>query len=287
VIDPEAHQSGIWNAARYPALVVALAWSCALAVGVVLAPSQPILGVVAVALAIPCLGLALLVRPAGRAIALAFAEITYFFFTAVPTFGAHEGINGFRPPKILDDPVLHPTRMYYFTLAVCVLVYLALRYLSRTAFGLALQGVRDDPVRMTALGFNVRLNRLVGFAVAAPIAGTAGVLSAWSNTRMSADSVSLSIAILVLTAAVIGGLLRLEGAWVGAFVYTLLDTYARGWSDRFATWLGLIFLVIVLISPGGVVGLITSLDGRLRRRFESRSGAVTDPSQAADQGSAT
>ncbi len=220
-------------------------------------------------------------------IALAFAEITYFFFSAVPTFGAHEGINGFRPPKILDDPVLHPTRMYYFTLAVCVLVYLALRYLSRTAFGLALQGVRDDPVRMTALGFNVRLNRLVGFAVAAPIAGTAGVLSAWSNTRMSADSVSLSIAILVLTAAVIGGLLRLEGAWVGAFVYTLLDTYARGWSDRFATWLGLIFLAIVLISPGGVVGLITSLDGRLRQRFESRAGAVADPSQAADQGSAT
>ena len=73
MIDPEAHQSGIWNAARYPALVVALAWSCALAVGVVLAPSQPILGVVAVALAIPCLGLAFLVRPAVMAIAVAFA----------------------------------------------------------------------------------------------------------------------------------------------------------------------------------------------------------------------
>ncbi len=83
-------------------------------------------------------------------ITLAFAEITYYYFAAVPTFGAHEGINEFRPPAPLGDPVLHPARMYYFTLAVCALVYLFLRYLSGTAFGLALQGVRDDPVRMAA-----------------------------------------------------------------------------------------------------------------------------------------
>ena len=115
-----------------------------------------------------------------------------------------------------------PTRMYYFLLVVSVLVYLGLRYVSRTAFGLALQGVRDDPVRMAALGYNVRLHRTLGFTLAAPVAGAAGVLSAWSNTRMSAGSISLAIAILVLTAAVIGGLNRLEGAWVGALLYTLL-----------------------------------------------------------------
>ena len=72
---------------------------------------------------------------------------------------------------------------------------------------------------------------------------------------MSAGSISLAIAILVLTAAVIGGLNRLEGAWVGALIYTLCDTYLRGWTDRFTTWLGVVFLVIVLVSPGGVVGL--------------------------------
>ena len=63
----------IWNAARYPALVVALAWCAALAGAVVLAPSQPTLGAIAIAIAIPCLALALLVRPAVIAIALAFA----------------------------------------------------------------------------------------------------------------------------------------------------------------------------------------------------------------------
>jgi branched-chain amino acid transport system permease protein len=207
-------------------------------------------------------------------ITLAFAQVTYFYFAAVPTFGAHEGINGVNPPALLGDPVQHPTRMYYFLLLISVLVFLGLRYAARTAFGLALQGVRDDPVRMAALGYNVRLHRTLGFTLAAPVAGAAGVLSAWSNTRISAGSISLAIAILVLTAAVIGGLNRLEGAWVGAFLYTLCDTYLRGWTDRFATWLGVVFLVIVLVSPGGVVGALGSAGGWVRRHLP---GGRTEP----------
>jgi branched-chain amino acid transport system permease protein len=200
-------------------------------------------------------------------ITLAFGEVTYFYFSAVTTFGAHEGINGATPPSILGDPIHHPTRMYYFLLLVSALAYGGLRYVTRTSFGLALQGVRDDPVRMAALGYNVRLHRTLGFTLAAPVAGAAGVLSTWSNTRISADSVSLAIAILVLTAAVIGGLNRLEGAWVGAFIYTYCDTYMRGWTDRFNTWLGVVFLVIVLVSPGGVVGIFGSAGTWVRARL--------------------
>jgi branched-chain amino acid transport system permease protein len=212
-------------------------------------------------------------------ITLAFAQVAYFYFAAVPTFGAHEGINGVRPPALLGDPVSAPTRMYYFLLLVSVVVYLGLRHVSRTAFGLALQGVRDDPVRMAALGYDVRLHRTLGFALAAPVAGAAGVCSAWSNTRMSAGSISLAIAILVLTAAVIGGLDRLEGAWVGALLYTLCDTYLRGWTDRFTTWLGLVFLAIVLVSPGGVVGVLGSTGRWVRRHL--RGGSPPAPAAVA------
>ena len=73
MIDPEPSTPGIWTLARFPALVIALTWSIALAAAIVLVPSQPELGTFAVALAVPCLGLALLVRPAVLAIALAFA----------------------------------------------------------------------------------------------------------------------------------------------------------------------------------------------------------------------
>ena len=75
MIASQEHPGGIWNVARYPALVIALVWCAALAAAVVLAPSQPILGAIAVAIAIPCFALALLVRPAVIAIALAFALV--------------------------------------------------------------------------------------------------------------------------------------------------------------------------------------------------------------------
>jgi branched-chain amino acid transport system permease protein len=197
-------------------------------------------------------------------ITLAFAMLAFYYFSQVPTFGAHEGINGVLPPKLLGDPVLHPTRIYYAALACCLLIYAAVRYLGGTAFGLALQGVRDDPLRMSALGYGVRLHRTLGFAAGALIAGAAGVFSTWANTRISPGSIDITRTIDVLSAAVIGGLYRLEGAWIGAFVFVTLDTYARGISDRFATYIGVIFLAIVVVSPDGVMGLWRAADRRVR-----------------------
>ena len=219
-------------------------------------------------------------------ITLALAEISYYLFAAVPAFGLHEGINGVFPPAILGDPVLDPAGNYYFVLAACVAVYLGLRYLVRTPFGIVLQGVRDDPIRMTSLGYNVRLHRTLIFAVAAGIAGLAGVLSAWNNTRISADSVSLAVTIGMLEAAVIGGLYRLEGAWAGALVVVALTTYGPAYTSRYNTFIGLVFLAIVLISPGGIVGMWNTIDGWIIRRLHRRPPptSTADPSPVARGG---
>jgi branched-chain amino acid transport system permease protein len=211
-------------------------------------------------------------------ITLAFAMLTYYYFLQAPTFGAHEGINGVMPPKLLGDPVLHPTRIYYAALICCVLIYAGVRYLGRTAFGLTLQGLRDDPVRMSALGYTVRLHRTLAFASAAFIASVAGVLSAWDNTRISPGSIDITRTIDILTVAVIGGLYRLEGAWVGAFIFVMLDTYARGLSDRFETYIGLVFLAIVIVSPDGVTGLARTIDRRIR---ELTGGGAKPPQSPA------
>jgi branched-chain amino acid transport system permease protein len=234
----ESHWNGWWAAAAAVAVAVAV-------------------GVVFGAIASGSAGIYFLM------ITLAFAVITYYYFSQVPTFGAHEGINGVMPPKLLGDPVRHPTRIYYAALLCCLAIYLVVRYVGRTAFGLTLQGVRDDPERMSALGYRVRLHRTAGFAAGAVIAALAGVLSVWHNTRVSPGSIDLTRTIDVLVIAVIGGLYRLEGAWIGAFVFTMLDTYARGISDRFETYIGLIFLAIVVVSPDGAMGVWRTLDRRV------------------------
>ncbi len=202
-------------------------------------------------------------------ITLALGVITYYFFSQVDTFGGHEGINGVRAPGFIGDPVTHPTAIYELILGCSVVVFAGIRFLARTNFGLAMQGVRDDPVRMRALGFNVRLHRTLTFTAGALIAALAGVLGTWNDTRISPGTIQVSQIIALMTIAVIGGLYRIEGAWIGALVYTLLDTYTRGITDRFETWIGIVLLVILILSPDGLTGLAHRVSTRLRRRDRS------------------
>jgi branched-chain amino acid transport system permease protein len=209
-------------------------------------------------------------------ITLALGVITYYYFSQVTTFGGHEGINGVTAPGFVGDPVRHPTVIYELLLACSVIAYVAIRLLARTNFGLAMQGVRDDPVRMRALGFNVRLHRTLAFGVGALIAGLAGVLGTWADTRISPGTIQVSQVIQLMTIAVIGGLYRIEGAWVGALVFTLLDTYTRGITARFETWIGIVLLVILILSPDGLTGFAHRLFTRL-----GQPGAAPPPSSPA------
>jgi branched-chain amino acid transport system permease protein len=197
-------------------------------------------------------------------ITLALGVITYYYFSQVGTFGGHEGINSVSAPGFIGDPVTHPTAIYELILGCSVVVYLGIHFLARTNFGLTMQGVRDDPVRMRALGFNVRLHRTLAFTAGALIAALAGVLGTWNNTRISPGTIQVSQIIELMTIAVIGGLYRIEGAWIGALVYTLLDTYTRGITDRFETWIGIVLLVILITSPDGLTGLAQRLYTRVR-----------------------
>jgi branched-chain amino acid transport system permease protein len=191
-------------------------------------------------------------------ITLTYSVIANLFFGQVTTVSGFGGISGIGAPDVIGSVDSHPNRLYYIALAVSVGVYALLRYLVRTPFGLTLQGVRDDPVRMTSLGFNVALHRTVAFAFAAVVAALAGVLFVWWNGHIDPASIDLSATIDLLVIAVIGGLYRLEGAWVGALLFVIINNYSQRIDfigPRFHTLIGAIFLVIVLVSPGGVMGL--------------------------------
>jgi branched-chain amino acid transport system permease protein len=190
-------------------------------------------------------------------ITLVFSVIANLFFGQVTTVSGFGGISGIPIPDFLSRTA-HPDRLYFVTLAVALIVYASLRYVARTPFGLTLQGIRDDPVRMSSLGFNVTLHRMLAFTFAGFIAAIGGVLFVWWNAQIAPSTIGLSATIDVLVIAVIGGLYRLEGAWLGALVFVLINNYAPDISflaGRFHTLIGLIFLVIVLVSPNGLIGL--------------------------------
>jgi branched-chain amino acid transport system permease protein len=209
------------------------------------------------------------------------ANLTFGQVTDVSGFG---GISGIPTPKLIGNVSAHPNRLYYVALVVALVVYAVLRYLTRTPFGLTLQGQRDDPVRMGSLGYNVALHRTIAFAFAALVAGVAGVLFVWWNGHIDPASIDLGATIDVLVIAVIGGLFRIEGAWVGALFFVIVNNYSQqiGFiGPRFHTLIGLIFLVIVLVSPGGLVGLwdraVAQLSGRRRGPTDRKPVGQVEP----------
>jgi branched-chain amino acid transport system permease protein len=161
-------------------------------------------------------------------ITLALGVLTYYFFAQVTQLSGFGGVNNVARPGIVSNPVGDPANLFYIALLASAGVYLLIRYVVRSPFGLALQGIRDDPSRMRSLGYNVPLLRMLAFALGALIASVAGILSVWWNTRISPGSIDLSRTLDVLIIAVIGGLFRLEGAWIGAFFFVALDNWTRG-----------------------------------------------------------
>jgi branched-chain amino acid transport system permease protein len=195
-------------------------------------------------------------------ITLTYAVIAFYFFGQVTEVSGFSGIGGIqsRTPGFIGNPVTQPARLYYVALVTALIVYFAIRYIVRTPFGIVLQGVRDDPLRMGSLGYNVELHRTVAFTFAAFIASLAGVLYGWWNGQVAPDNVGLSATVDLLIVAVIGGLGRLEGAWLGAFAFIVINNYVHNGSvpvlgGSFNTIIGLIFLVIVIASPGGLMGV--------------------------------
>ena len=111
---------------------------------------------------------------------------------------------------------------------------------------------------MSSLGYNVALHRTLAFGFGAFIASLGGVLFVWWNGHIDPASIDLGTMIDVLVIAVIGGLYRVEAAWLGAFVFVVINNYSQRISfvgPRFHTLIGVVFLVIVLVSPTGLIGL--------------------------------
>ncbi|MYI35048.1 MAG: branched-chain amino acid ABC transporter permease, partial [Acidimicrobiaceae bacterium] len=171
-----------------------------------------------------------------------------------------------------------------------VLVYVAFRVLAVTPFGLALQGIRDDPVRMASLGFNVSLHRTLAFTLAGFTAGLAGVFNVWWNGQIDPTSISIGPTLDLLIVAVIGGTLSLEGAWLGAFVFVAANNYLRNLplvdhigitEARFNTIVGVLVLLIMILSPDGLAGIIDRIRLGLRRLVQLSRGSGAGPPEAA------
>ena len=208
------------------------------------------------------------------------AAFFYFARQNYVMFNGFSGFNGVLPPMLFGVDWRGAAAFYYLTLFWAALGYLVVLYISRAPFGLALQGVRDNPRRMSALGYNVTAHRVAAYTFASLLAAIGGILLTWQSAQISPGTAGIGPAIDILVIAVIGGMRHPVGPFIGAFIYVILKTYAidalvtLGLSgERFQLLIGIAFLSIVFWSPDGIIGLWDRLrEDRKRDPLTGRGG---------------
>ncbi|MFZ6845296.1 branched-chain amino acid ABC transporter permease [Undibacterium sp. RuTC16W] len=181
--------------------------------------------------------------------------------------GGVDGLSGMVVGKLFDvfEFDLNGNVAYCYSLAVLFIVFLLLRRLVKSPFGLSLIGIREGVRRMPALGVNVNRRLVAVFTVAATVAGLAGALLAQTTQFVGLDSLGFPRSAELLIILVLGGTGRLYGALIGAAVFMLAQDYLSGLNPAYwQFYIGLLLVVIVLFARGGILGGLEVLACRLK-----------------------
>ncbi len=188
---------------------------------------------------------------------------------AASVTGGVDGLDGVRTWKLfgLFDFGMDGTTAYVYSFSALLLVFVGLRRLVRSPFGLALRGLREGPRRMPAIGASVRRLQIAAFTLAAGIAGLAGALLTQTTQFVGIDVLGFPRSAELLIMLVLGGTGRLYGAVVGAVVFMAAQDVLSSISRVYwQFWMGLLLVLIVLFARGGILGGIEVARARLGRK---------------------
>ncbi|RCK42074.1 ABC transporter permease [Thalassospira profundimaris] len=189
-------------------------------------------------------------------ITLAFAQMIYYFAISWPAYGGEDGLsiyvrNGFPGLNTLD-----PISFFALCAVMLGIVMLFSAILIRSRFGLALQGARQNPQRMTAVGIAPFRIRLVAFVISAMITALAGALYADLNRFVSPTMLSWHMSGEIMIFVILGGVGRLFGPLAGAALYIILEHLLGSVWEFWQLPLGVLLLIVVLFARGGLVGVL-------------------------------
>ncbi|MGB6352237.1 MAG: branched-chain amino acid ABC transporter permease [Pseudolabrys sp.] len=192
---------------------------------------------------------------------LIFSQIFYvIIFTWTAVTGGENGLIFTRPHfsiPFLYDVRFNSTTLHWFVLALVTGSYLFLRRVTQSPFGKVLQSIRENEARTRAIGYPVQRYKIVAVMLSGVFAGLAGVLYAIQNEFAAPDFVYFVTSGDTVIWNVMGGIGTLVGPIVGAGFFQLLrELMSRLFGDQFPYLipLGLIFIVMIIFLPQGLLG---------------------------------
>lgn len=200
-------------------------------------------------------------------ITLALGQILWgVAYRWVGVTGGDNGLSGLTRPSPFGIDLGKADNFYYFALAVLLLVFACIAVWVGSPFGASIRATKDQPRRMSALGFNVWLIRWIAFVVSGFFGAVAGLLYVYYHQFISPHSLALSNSAEMLLMVIAGGPGTLLGPLLGATAVVLLKNIASAYIDRWIMLLGFFYLFIVMFVPGGIVAGLDRLSKGLRSR---------------------
>ena len=170
--------------------------------------------------------------------------------------GGDDGLNVPRLDLGLPWSLADSTAFYYVVLMLVGAAVILLVCIVRSPFGYALRGIRESESRMLALGYDVWLYKYVAFILAALFAGLAGCLYVYYNRFVSPEYLHVILSAEALLMVILGGAGTLAGPAVGAVVIVFLENVISTYTQRWLMILGVIYVVVTLFAPRGLMGLV-------------------------------
>lgn len=170
-----------------------------------------------------------------------------------------DGISGINTPDFLMgfDPV--NIGFYYFILLIFVLVVIGLVALNKSAFGLRLRGIRESESRMKMLGYNTAALKWWAFMVSSFVASLSGVFYIYYTGLINPDAMTLTASNQVMIASIFGGVSSIFGAILGTTIIKTLEIVLSGFTQRYLLIIGVLFLLVIVFAPRGVVGILEGI----------------------------
>jgi len=187
-------------------------------------------------------------------ITLAFAQMLYYLAVSLKAYGGDDGLS--LPGRSTLGFELTDTALYYVTLALLVATVIFITRLLNARFGQALQAIRENEVRMAALGYAVLRYKLVAFTLAGALAGLAGALLANQGSFVSPSLMQWSQSGMLMVMVILGGVGHVLGGLVGAAAFLLMEEFLGHLTEHWQLGLGALLLLVVLVAPQGLMSLL-------------------------------
>jgi len=183
--------------------------------------------------------------------------------------GGADGLQGIRIGKLLGmfEFDLWGRTAYVYSIVVLFLIFLLSRRLTNSPFGLALRGIRENSVRMPAIGAPSAAHIRKIYTMSAAIAGIAGALLAQTTSTVSLGVLNFERSADVLVMLVLGGAGMLYGGLIGAVIFMVARDQFSGINPQYwYFWIGLLLVVVVMLLPNGILGGLSALYRMVLRR---------------------